>query len=544
VEGAFLTVALTLLCWRSRIFENYRFTVLEHIARRSWRAPVYIFLLALLLRGVLLPTTGIPAPRVHDENSYLLMGDTFAHFRLTNPTPPAWEHFETFHENMVPTYQSKYPVAQGVVLAFGELVFGQPWAGIFLSAALMAAAITWALQAFVPHAWAFLGGVLCVLHLCVVGYWVDSYWGGTVPALGGALALGGAVRLIRSDTTRRAGWYNGAAFGVGLAILATSRPFEGLCFSLPLLGTVAWTIAGKRENRGERIRASAVSLGIVALSISAVLFYNWRCTGSPLQMPYDIYQQRYGTTPLFLWGSPHAFPSYNHRLIANFYEEWAYSFYRETRTWQGILISQFIRDVQLWAFLVQLSLTIPLAIGIAISLMKKRFRIILWCALGTFIAYSAALFYQPHYFAPATVTVYALVVIGTWKLWSNGSPGLHALAGTLCLLAVVFALIEASDTVYIEPPEATLRQLVTEWVGSVPGKHLVLVQYAGTHQANHELVFNQADFSSAKILWAREMSPRDDAELCVAYPDRKFWELETNDNWFVVRPLNLCQQSR
>ena len=124
------------------------------------------------------------------------MGDTFAHLRVTNPTPTSWQHFETFHENMVPSYHSKYPMAQGVALGIGERVFGEPWVGVYLSSALMAGAICWALGAFVPSAWALFGGILCAVRLCGFGYWINSYWGGSVTALGGALVLGTAARLL------------------------------------------------------------------------------------------------------------------------------------------------------------------------------------------------------------------------------------------------------------------------------------------------------------------------------------------------------------
>src|SRR5216117_2343112 len=126
--------------------------VFSRLARRRGLAVVTVGVTALALRAALLPNEPIPRPALNDEFSYLLMADTFAHGRLTNPTHPMWLSFETFHVNWFPTYSSMYPPAQGAALALGQ-VLGSPWIGVVLTAAAMCAAVYWMLCAWMPARW-------------------------------------------------------------------------------------------------------------------------------------------------------------------------------------------------------------------------------------------------------------------------------------------------------------------------------------------------------------------------------------------------------
>src|SRR3974377_2297757 len=107
------------------------------IAVKQRVAVAISFALPIVLRLVSWPFQRVPTPSIHDEFSYLLLGDTFAHGRLANPTHPLWIHFDTIHVLQHPTYASIYPVMQGIFLAAGQVLTGSPWVGVWLRVALV-----------------------------------------------------------------------------------------------------------------------------------------------------------------------------------------------------------------------------------------------------------------------------------------------------------------------------------------------------------------------------------------------------------------------
>ena len=523
---------------------------LDWILASNSRAVLFVIVAALFGRALLLPFIGVPEPRINDEYSYLLMADTFSHHRLTNSTPPAWQHFETFHVNLTPTYHSKYPVSQGLVLAFGEIAFHQPWVGVYLSTALLCGAICWCLQVFVSPGWALLGGLLAVVRIALFSYWMNSYWGGSVAALGGAMALGAVVRLFQPGLTNRRHSILASAFAISLLILATSRPYEGFAFSIPLLAYFGYQIVRARIVKNTTFRTTVLPVLIIGLAgISLMGYYNKKTTGGPLLLPYVLYQRTYPDLPLalpqFFGQKARPYLSARDPVFEQWYTVLAEEHgYKQTNTVSGLVDLEARRLGINWLFYVGPALSFPVLLGLLSCIMQRRLRIAVASTITTGTAIAICIVSQLHYFSPATVAVYIFAVEGLRYLWQQQKDGERAFVIAVCLTVVVVSLTRqtGSSAMNTAFSFSDARRQVTQQLEDKPGMHLVLVSYdLERHYPGNELVHNGAEFNAEKILWARSKGPKGDLELCQAYSDRTFWSVTTDDKNVSLSPLDLCR---
>lgn len=539
-----LTVALGLLALWHPILGQRFFAPFERLAsrfaERKRLAVGVIFLGVLAVRLAVLPLLLVPVPGIHDEFSYLLMADTFAHGRLANPPHPMWMSFETFHVNWFPTYSSMYPPAQGLVLAIGQ-VAGTPWIGVLLSDAAMCAAILWMLQAWMPARWAFLGALFAALNLAIASYWMNSYWGGAVAAAGGALLLGALARLKRQPSAGGA-----LILGVGVAILANSRPYEGLLLCIPAgLWLLAW-LGGTLKSRFTlpvRLRTVFVPMGaVLVLTFAFIGYYNWRLTGNALLMPHVLNTRTYHTTPLFLW--QHAKPemTYHNQQFEDFYNGWEREDYHTT--WNdvfGVSAEKVARlGVELfWPGALFLLPVLPFA------LRDRKMRLLVvtlaLCVAGVF----AVIWSAPHYAAPITCIVYALLAQSARHLrlmrWKSRPIGV-ALSRALVLILVVETGVNvgrrACDPMWWTCTGDPSREYVQKQLEEKPGKHLLMVRYSDDHDIHDEWVYNRADIDGSKVVWARELDPEQNAKLFAYYKDRDVWLVEPDVHNTEIRPYS------
>jgi hypothetical protein len=527
VAFCFSLLAVLLPRVTSRAF-NHLESVLSRFAQRKTLAIISLFFMVIGVRLAVLPQLPVPVPGIHDEYSYLLLGDTLAHGRLTNPPHPMWVSFETFHVNFFPTYSSMFPPAQGLVLALGQLL-GHPWIGVLLSAAAMCAAILWMLQAWLPARWAFLGAGMVALKFGIASYWINSYWGGAVAAIGGALVLGAMPRIVRRARTRDA-----LLLGLGIAILANSRPYEGLLFCIPIASWFLWWLAGKTKSPvpspARLVRILFPLAVVIALTIGFIGYYDWRLTGNVSLMPHVLNTRTYHTTPLFLWG--HAKPPLHYRnpQFEDFYNGWARENY--ANSWQDVAkvsLEKLLRNGSTYSWWGAL-LLLPAAPFVFFD-RRMRFPLVIFLLgmAGVFVV----VWSMPHYAAPLTCVIFLLVVeamrhLRRMKL-ARRPIGLALSWAAICLLAVdVAAAVSRRECDRLEWACAgdPSRAAIQEKLSQTPGKHLIMVRYDEDHNLHDEWVYNGADIDTAKVLWARELDPAQNAKLFAYFKDRQIWLVE------------------
>ncbi|MCE9583937.1 MAG: hypothetical protein K8T20_15750 [Planctomycetes bacterium] len=509
-------------------FANAVVRAADAAGRRPWRAVLALAILSLA-GAAAAGLRGVPEPAIHDEFSYLLAADTFASGRLTNPPQPHWQHFETFHELSQPTRMSKFPPAQGIALAAGQLA-GRPIVGVWLSTAAAVGAIAWMLFGWLPPRWAVAGGVLALLRFGVEGYWAQSYWGGSVAAFGGALVLGALPRLWKEGPTV------GAAilFGAGSAILANSRPAEGLfvCgIASMALGWRAVARPGPFTRAAWIGRAALPIAACLALTVAAGAAYNRAITGNAFRLPYFIYQQEYAVTSPFLFGKPPSPPPYRHRAIASYYLGIERPVWDRQQHLSALPLETLWKWWRCVDFPFGMLALLPLAMIVPLARSRSsRFAV---AAGAVFLAVMACLtFVLPHYAAPAAGLFTLLIVFAIRRIHALGRPGrrwgrLAAVALFLPSVGLLAWRVAGHDP---GGDFGRRRAALVRELEATGGAHLVFVHYGPRHSPNYDWVFNAADLDAAPVVFAREIAPGADAELRASFPGRAAWKLTVDSD--------------
>ena len=539
VEAGLTCVILAVAaCWpvAVTVYLSKAEHVFCRVARRRGLSVFAVGTAALLIRLAILPLSPVPQPFIHDEFANLLAADTFASGRLTNPTHPMWMYFESFHITQKPTYMSMYFPAQGLVMAAGKVLAGNPWFGVWLSAGLMCSSICWMLQAWLPAGWALLGGSLAVVRLALFSYWINDYHGGAVAAIGGALVLGAMPRVIRRGRIRDGLW-----MALGVAILANSRPYEGILICVPVAGTLLWRAAPKGlAFMVVAIRRSLAPAALLVFVAAMSAWYNYRVFGNPFTLPYQVNRATYASAPVFLWQRPRPEPVYRHEIMRDFYSKWELADFLYARTSTGFLHGLAKKAGIVLFFFLGIVLIPPL-IMLPRVVRDRRLRVLVLIgavyAMG--LCLNAWLF--PHYVAPFTCALYAILLqaMRHMRVWR---PYRQPFGMAFLRLLPIACIMLAGLRLYAQPLNIAIPRWPAMWYGTLssgmaralvvseleayPGPQLAIVRYTPDHAPFDDWVYNAADIDKSKVVWAREMETRNSQDLLCYFPTRRVWLVE------------------
>lgn len=531
------TAPLLRISWLKGIRNAFR-----GIAARKRTAVVICGLLPVAVRISMLGVAPVPDPSIHDEFSHLLLADTLAHGRLTNPTHPMWRHFESIHIIQTPTYNSMYPPGQAAFLALGQVVFRDPWAGVVISAGLMFAAACWMMQGWLPPSWALFGTLIAICKFGVAGLWMNSYLSGAVAGIGGALLIGSLPRLRREEARA----FEAALLAAGIVVLVNTRPFEGA--ALGAAAAVYLTPVVRRVPRNRQLIPRLALPMAVVLTAGALFtcYYCWRVTGSPIRLPYQVNRDTYGW-PENLAFLPPKRVSFRHQVLADMYTRELHN-RAAYESPKAALDNVDIKLFDNWTFFIGPVLSIPL-IFLPWAFRDRRTRPLILFVGAIAILNLFQLVLYPYHLGPVVPIMFAIVAQCTRHLYvSIGSFSRRKAMYLAIVLPVAVALVSAMKQVapdwgiplayweYASEAHRDGRASIAQWLEARPRKQLVLVRYAAGHSPNREWVYNKADIDGSKLIWAREMDSASDTELLRYFSDREAWLLEAD-----VYPLRVVQ---
>jgi hypothetical protein len=294
------------------------------------------------------------------------------------------------------------------------------------------------------------------------------------------------------------------------------------------------------------LRVMAPLITALLITGAFIAYYDWSVTGNPLLLPHSLNLKTYYSTPLFIWEKLRPPMHYNNRQFDDFYNGWVRdNFHGSVRdilrvSWEKV---RAYPSAFLW------SGALPALLASPLVLRDRKIRLLVVelavCGVGLFLV----VYSMPHYAAALTCVIYALLVQAVRHLrtvrWKGHPTGIALSRVSVTLLITVTAFNLYHVVRYPNDPYAwswdksrgsDARQRIEAFLAGEPGRQLVMVRYASTHNPHGEWVYNSADIDAQQIIWARELGTEQDEKLLAYFKGRKVWLFDPDRDWKHVRP--------
>jgi hypothetical protein len=334
--------------------------------------------------------------------------------------------------------------------------------------------------------------------------------------------------MIRAPRARHA-----ALFGLGLVILANSRPFEGLVVSLPaILLLCGWLLSKRRPPLRSTLSRIVLPLLLVLVpSVALMALYNLRVTGDPLSMPFQLHEEQHTRVPIFIWQPLRSDAASAVAIPRGIPNDWGLEWFEMQHSLSGWAIVAVAKAKMLVDF--YLGSVVMIIPWLALAwVLRNRWMLFAFVTSGVLVVALAQVWWVfPHYAAPMTCLVFVLVMQGMRQIrlwnWHGRLLGQYVIwaAPAICLLTLVLSCFGKRQA---DPSAGHLqRAALCAQLKNDGGEHLVIVRY-GHKPAYNCWIYNEADIDASPIVWARELDEESNRRLLAYFKDRQVWLLDTD----------------
>ena len=189
----------------------------------------------------------------------------------------------------------------------------------------------------------------------------------------------------------------------GLAVMATSRPFEGFVLTMVLVGAaLVWS---HNHHPLDRVFSAVCADGYLPAGPSgpsATLTDQSRAvTGSPFKLPHELYRHEEAIWPDFVFERPRTNAVYRHEVLRKFFEEWEPEF-EDAKDWgtlKGLIPGLDGRLRMVGACYFPLAPYAPIALLSLVAVSFRKTRLLGAAICASLAADGLANWTMPHYLA-------------------------------------------------------------------------------------------------------------------------------------------------
>ena len=332
---------------------------------------------------------------------------------------------------------------------------------------------------------------------------------------------------------------HGLLLALGWSIVWLTRPFEAsLLFLFGAFILAGWLLTSRNARSLLEFRGFALgAFAVLTCTAGLTILHNWRVTGTPWLLPYQLSQKQYGVPQSFSFQKIIKDPVLPYQDL-----EAMYMFQREERKNMdvpGFWLRRLLADLRtMWLFFVNYYFTVPLVIAI-VAARSYKYRILMWLCAAAFLASLLYPFFFVHYYAAYTAVLGLLIMLGFKTLWEYRWRTTRAgalIAGVFMVWAslVPFRYVTAETLSGMSAPGPTHpRTTIALDLKRMPGQHLVFVPQESFRR---EWVYNKADLDSAHVIWARMLSPEKDEQLRRHFAGRYAWSIAGDEDHPILEP--------